>query len=79
MFVGSMHRVKSIWIGGAFFALGTRTLMEPVISNVGIRVATFIPIPKPKRRMVRRSLIPNGLSQVPSQTKDIEAVPENVN
>ena len=79
MFVGSMHKVKSIWIGGALLSLGTRTLMAPFIPKLGIKVATFIPIDKLKRRMVRRSLIPNGLSQVPSQSKDIEMVPEKVN
>ena len=79
MFVGSMQRVKSIWIGGASFALGTRTVMAPVMPKLGIKLSTFIPIAKPKRRMVRRSLIPNGSSQVPSQSKDIVTVPVKVN
>ena len=74
-----MHRVKSIWIGGALFALGTRTVMAPVMPKLGIKVATFIPIAKPKRRMVRRLLIPNGLFQVPFQSKDIVTVPVKVN
>ena len=79
MFVGSMHKVKSIWIGGALLSLGTRTVMAPLMPKFGIKVATFIPIAKPKRRIVRRSLIPNGLFQVPSQSKDIVTEPVKVN